>query len=252
MYEARQVPGVPSPPPEFDTQFFEQQSPAPTVHASPSVLQPLPPGSAAQWFAVHTPEQQSAPVAHPASSCLQAVPPQTPDVQESVQHSPDDAHELPAALQKVPAAQVLLPIGPVHIAEQQSAPFTQLAPADRQTVVGEAHTPEPLEVSQNPEQQSAAAVQEVERSLQVFAGSVQTPFAHAFVQQSALVRQLPPAALQVAVPTQVFPAQPRPVARAAVRRERAGLVRGASRPASDTSSPRPTPGRRARCSNRRR
>jgi hypothetical protein len=65
-------------------------------------------------------------------------------------------------------------------------------------------------VSQWPEQQSWAAAQLAASGLQTFEGCVQMLFAHAFVQQSLLVRQLPPAALQVAVPTQTFPAHPSP------------------------------------------
>ena len=73
MYAGRQVPAEP---PVFETQFFEQQSPAPTVQASDRVLQPFPPGSAAHCFVVlsQRPVQHSLPAAQDVPICLQVVP----------------------------------------------------------------------------------------------------------------------------------------------------------------------------------
>ena len=192
-------------------QFFEQQSPA-SVHESPSVLHPFPPGRAAHAVAVPTPVGSHSPVQHDDPSA-HAVPvfrhgslPQCPASQESEQHSPGDVQEASPGLQKVAVAQV--PVAPLHSVEQHSAPVVQLAPLGPHVVAGDAHVWEVA--SHRPEQQSLAAVHAAVRPAHSFAGTVHTPFAHAFVQQLALVRQLPtPAALQVAVATHALAAQPR-------------------------------------------
>jgi hypothetical protein len=203
----------------FGRQFFEQQSPAPTVQESASDLQPFPPGSAAHAFAVdptatgsHSPVQHSLPEAQDAPRCRQEVPAQVPEPvsQESEQHSPEEAQLPPVGLQNAAVAQVAAPAGPVQKAEQQSAPLVQGAPLWPQETVGEAHTPAPPEPSQKPEQQSFPAAQASESCLHTFDGSVQTPLAHAFVQQSALPVQAWPAGQQVAEPTHTLPAQPSP------------------------------------------
>jgi hypothetical protein len=210
---------VPAAPPVFETQFFEQQSPTPTVQESPSVLQPLPPGRAAHALVVvpattgsHSPVQHSGAVEQDAPCCLQEPAWQVfvPGSHASEQHSPDEPQGLPTALQNAAVAQVAEPAGPLHISEQQSEAALQAAPLPPQVPAGDAQTPLPLDVSQRPEQQSFAAAQLAAIGWQTLTGSVQTPFAHAFVQQDALVRQAPPAALQVAVLTQALPAQPSP------------------------------------------
>lgn len=162
MKDATHVPeGVtPSPP----LQFFEQQSPG-SVQASPRVLQPLPPGSGAHfWFTrSQLPVQQSADAVHGSSSCLHIVPPQVPRGaagQESVQHSPAEAQAAPSGLQN--AVVVQLPL--LQTLEQQSVEDAQEVPAVPQVTVGEAHTPEPPDVSHRPEQQSAASVQAAVRA----------------------------------------------------------------------------------------
>jgi hypothetical protein len=157
------------------------------------------------------PVQQSEPAAQVAPCCLQVVPLQVaePTSQESEQHSPEDAQLPPAGLQNAAVAQVAEPAAPVQNAEQQSAPVRQASPAPPQEMVGDAQTFPPA-ASQKPEQQSFAAAQLAESCLQTLEGSVQTPFAQALVQQSALVVQPEPAAPQVAVPTQRFAAQPSP------------------------------------------
>jgi hypothetical protein len=111
-------------------------------------------------------------------------------------------------LQKAGVVHVRAPVAPAHMPEQQSDADRQDTPDPPQATMGDLQTPAPLEVSQKPEQQSFAAVQAVSSCLQRFDGSVQMPFAHALVQQAFALRHAPPAGLQVAVPTQTFPAQP--------------------------------------------
>lgn len=138
MYAGRQVPAAPPP---FETQFFEQQSPAPTVHASKRVLQAFPPGRAAQAFPVQTPVQHSLGAPQDAPVCLQLPPPQRFPVQASEQHSPGEVQAPPSGLQNAAVVQVPAPppAGTAHIAEQQSVPVRQVAPWPPQVTVGEAH-----------------------------------------------------------------------------------------------------------------
>jgi hypothetical protein len=197
VYDGVQVPPL---------QLFEQQSPA-SPHASPSVLQPLPPGSAAHVPPVHTPVQHSESAVHCAAFFLHAVPPHVPPSQSSVQHSPDEVQDAPADLQNELGAHS----PPSQTAEQQSFATAQLAPVPPQVTDGDAQTLGLPDVSHRPEQQSASAAQLVApRGAQVLDGFVQTPFAQAFVQQSLEVKQIPPSALQVSRATHWFPAQPRP------------------------------------------
>jgi hypothetical protein len=201
--DGTQVPesGVtPSPP----LQFFEQQ-PSEVVQASPSVLQPLPPGSGAHWLAVHTPVQHCAPEVQASWSSLQTVSAQAPSTQESEQHSPDEVQPAAPTLQKVALVQVLL----LHTFEQQSSRTEHWAPAVPHEVAGEAHTPRPLDVSHRPEQQSCAVAQPAVSAAHWFVAFVQIPFAQAFVQQSALVVQKAPPPLQVDASTHWSPAQAR-------------------------------------------
>lgn len=191
-----------------DLQSFEQQSPA-SVQESPRVLQPLPPGSAAQLPEVQSPVQHPLPVVQVVSSCLHAVSPHVPPAQESEQHSPEETQAAPPALQKVLVVQLPL----LHTAEQQSAEAVQWAPAAPQVEDGEAQAmavPTPVG-AQRPEQQSELAAQEAVRPAQVLGGLVQIPLAQALVQQSAMPAQAAPSAPQSEVLTHRLPAQPRPL-----------------------------------------
>lgn len=203
MNAGRQVPAAPPP---FETQFFEQQSPAPTVQASKSDLQPLPPGSAAQTLPVQRPVQHSVPAPQEVPVCLQVPPSHTPAVHLSEQHSPAEPQLPPAGLQNAAVVQVAAPAGPLHIAEQQSVPMVQESPAPAHDTVGD--TQVWLVGSQSPEQHSCEVAQVAARSLQSVTGTVQTLFAQEFVQQSLIEVQALPAGEQVAVETHWFPAQP--------------------------------------------
>jgi len=115
-------------------QLVEQQSAA-SVHASPSVLQALAPGSGWQ-VVLQRPVQHSVPAPQAVPVLLQAVLPQTPPVQESVQHSPGSAQAAPATLQKAVEVQVLVVV--LHAVEQHSVPEAQLLPAASQVETGAA------------------------------------------------------------------------------------------------------------------
>jgi hypothetical protein len=175
-----------------------------------SDLQPLPPGSAAQ-VPLQNPVQHSEPEVQATPAWRQAVPEHAPATQESEQHSPEVWQGPPCGLQNAGVVQVAEPDGPEHIPEQHSEADWHDALAPLQASAGDRQTPAPPEVSQRPEQQSLEAVQPWSSCLQRFEGSVQMPFAQVLVQQSAPVVHAAPAALQVAVATQTFPAQPRPV-----------------------------------------
>jgi hypothetical protein len=114
---------------------------------------------------------------------LQAAAPQVPPAQSSVQHSPDDAQSAPCGLQKEAATQT--GDAPLQMPEQHALlDGSQVAPAPRQTEAGDAQAPGvPAEVSHRPEQQSSAAVQAAVSAAHWPAGLVQTPLAHALVQQ---------------------------------------------------------------------
>jgi hypothetical protein len=198
-YAGAQVPDPGAP--VLPLQFAEQQS-APVVQASPSVLQPFPPGSAAHASFVQTPVQHSAPVVHDAAFFLHVVPPHVLPAHVSEQHSPGVAHVAPSPLQKMAEAHVPL----LQIAEQQSPPWRHVASAAAQLVVGDAHWC--AVGSHRPEQQSSCAAQEAVSGPHWPSGSVQIPFAQELVQQSAFVLQENPSALQSVVATHVFAAQP--------------------------------------------
>jgi hypothetical protein len=150
---------------------------------------------------VQTPVQHSVPAVQPAPLCLHAVPPQVPVWQESVQHSPEEPQESPCDLQKA----LVVQNPPLHTPEQQSGSAgPQALPPSVQDVPGVAQLP----ASHNPEQHCELLVPQLaDRPRQVSAGWVQMSFAHEFVQQSAFVKQLAPAALQLTASTQRSPAQ---------------------------------------------
>jgi hypothetical protein len=88
---------------------------------------------------VHTREQQSpkVPQVAPSPAHVVPVPPQTPAVQSLLQHSAEELHVLPSALQvgatQVPEAQFPL---------QHCDALEQIWPAGRQVVAGARQTPE--------------------------------------------------------------------------------------------------------------
>lgn len=143
----RHVPAVE--PAEFGAQLPEQHAfDAPTVQESNRVLQPFPPGSAAQAFSVlptatgsHRPVQHSAPSAQDVPVWAQLAPVQNPASQRSEQHSPDEVHALPPPVPDGLQKDAAMHLESLHIAEQQAAapPTLQSAPSPPQLTVGDAH-----------------------------------------------------------------------------------------------------------------
>jgi len=180
-----------------------EQHSAPDPQAFPSVVQAALPeagtGIVAHWpFVPQTPEQhcaaplqlspmeEHAPLAH--------VPPEQVRLQQSALAPQLSA----AALQNCDALHLWVTVS--HAVEQQSAFCAQVSPPATQAFgTGAAQTP-PLHP---PEQHSLEAEHAACAARHCPAGSTQTLFAHAFVQQSALDPQTAPTALHWAGSTQV-------------------------------------------------
>jgi hypothetical protein len=179
-------------------QLVEQQS-APSVQASPSVLQAVvPEGAARGWQVVaQRPVQHSAEEVHAVAVGLQAVSVQRPASQEREQHSPGLPQAAPGALQKAVVVQVpalVARVGLLHALEQQSPLTVQVAAGALQVETGVAHCC--LMGSQYALQQSASAAQLAPSFLQI-GGVEQVLFALQKVeQQSELKPHAPPFAAQ--------------------------------------------------------